>query len=116
MSGSFAYLTNVPFYESTITATARDYDPQGDEMYQITSDLKQKPAMIELFFLLKKTIISLCIDAPHPLRKKWGRGASVNSLNNFPLQCTGADLGGGCRGAHPPLPAPPPPRSLKYNP
>ena len=50
MSGSFAYLTNVPFYEFTITATARDYDLQGGEMYQITLDLKQKPATIEHFF------------------------------------------------------------------
>ena len=71
-----------------MTATARDYGPQGGEMYQISLDLKQKPATIEHFFLLKKTIISLCIDVPLPLRKKWGRGASVNSLNNFPLQCT----------------------------
>ena len=88
MSGSFAYLTNVPFYECTVTATARDYDPQGGEMYQITLNLKQKPATIEHFFLLKKTTISLCTDAPLPLEKIWGRGASVNSLNNFPLQCT----------------------------
>ena len=65
-----------------MTATARDYGPQGGEMYQISLDLKQKPATIEHFFLLKKTIISLCKDAPPPtLRKKWGRGASENSLN-----------------------------------
>ena len=73
-------------------------DPQGGEMYQITLDLKQKPATIEHFFLLKKTIISLCQERacapacvqtpPTPLEKKWGREASVNSLNNFPLQCT----------------------------
>ena len=88
MSGFFAYLTNVPFYEGTITASAKDYDPQGGEMYQITLDLKQKPATIEHFFLLKKTIISLCTGAPLSSEKKWGRGASVNSLNNFPLQCT----------------------------
>ena len=73
MSGSFAYLTNVPFYECTIRATARDCDPQGGEMYQITLDLKQKPATIEHFFLLKKTIISLCTGAPLPLEKN-GRG------------------------------------------
>ena len=65
MSGSFAYLTNVP-YECTITAIARDYDPQGGEMYQITLDLKQKPATVEHFFLLKKTMISLCTDPPSP--------------------------------------------------
>ena len=58
-----------------MTATARDYGPQGGEMYQITLDLKQKSATIEHFFLLKKTIISLCTDAPppHP-EKKMGEG------------------------------------------
>ena len=45
---------NVPFYKCTITATARDCDPQGGEMYQITLDLKQKPATIEHFFSLKE--------------------------------------------------------------
>ena len=57
-------------------------DPQGGEMYQITLDLKQKPATIEHFFLLKKTIINLCQELlpvyrrphPHPTRKKWGGG------------------------------------------
>ena len=85
MSGSFAYLTNVPFYECTITATARDYDPQGGEMYQITLDLKQKPATIEHFFLLKKTIISLCTDAPLPLEKKWGEGGICKQPKQFSL-------------------------------
>ena len=74
MSASFAYLTNVPFYECTITATARHYDPPGGEMYQITLDLKQKPATIEHFFLLKKTIISLYRDAPLPVEKNRGGG------------------------------------------
>ena len=45
-------------------------------MYQITLDLKQKPAMIEHFFLLKKAIISLCTDAPLPLEKN-GRGGHL---------------------------------------
>jgi len=40
-----------------ITVTARGYYSQGDEMYEIPLDLEQKPAMIEHFFLLKKTII-----------------------------------------------------------
>ena len=41
-----------------ITVSARGYYSQGGEMYEITLlDLEQKPAMIEHFFLLKKTII-----------------------------------------------------------
>ena len=42
------------------------------------------------FFLLKKTIISLCAyRCPPSLRKKSGRGTSVDRLNNnYPLHCT----------------------------
>ena len=46
-----------------ITVTARGFYSEGGEMYQITLDLEQKPAMLEHFFFLEKTIISpaLCI-------------------------------------------------------
>ena len=36
MSSYLAYLTNLPFYECTITATAKGCYPESVEMYQIT--------------------------------------------------------------------------------
>ena len=36
MSSCFAYLTNLPFYECTITATAKGCYPERGEIYQIT--------------------------------------------------------------------------------
>ena len=70
-------------------------DPQGGEMYQITLDLKQKPATIEHFFFLKKTIISLCQERacapacvqtpPTPLEKKMGEGGICKQPKQFSL-------------------------------
>ena len=50
MLSYFAFLTNLFFYNCTkiITVTARGFYSEGGEMYQITLDLEQKPAMLEL--------------------------------------------------------------------
>ena len=52
MLSYFAFLTNLLFYNCTkiITVTARGFYSEGAEMYQITLDLEQKPAMLEHFF------------------------------------------------------------------
>ena len=48
----FAFLTNLRLYNCTkiITVTAWGFYSEGGEMYQITLDLEQKPAMLEEIF------------------------------------------------------------------
>ena len=58
MLSYFAFLTNLLFYNCTkiITVTARGFYSEGAEMYQITLDLEQKPAMLEHFFPQRKQL------------------------------------------------------------
>ena len=62
MSSYFAYLTNLLFYECTITATAKGCYPESGEMYQITLEKLSLILTTEFFFLnLARCMIQMII-------------------------------------------------------